>query len=183
MAVAEEDDSSMDNNATRRASNIRIVVAASLEDEENLDSLSVAEQMNLLKINGQDDTAHRSSRHSHRSDLSALATHSGTNVQAMMMNDTDFNGSFDSNDSCASFASFDGSSNGGNGSKSSLNDSTGDLADAMAGFCQLDSDPVPPLAVNRRNQLLMNRTPSSTLVRTASMRCPTLQLIEEQLDE
>lgn len=169
MAFTEEDDSL--DNVTRRASNI---APDSKQEEQNLEALSVAEQISRLKIGDRQVDNDRSSRHSHTSELSALATHSNRDAERLM--NMSSNDSFDFNDSCASFASFGGASDEGGSSKSSLQDSAGELAEAKEGFCQLDSD--PQYLVNRQN-LLLTRTPSSRLVRAASLRCPTLQLIEE----
>ena len=141
------------------------------------DDLTVADQISRLQVAaGTSDRQWKNldSVHSHKSDLSALANH---------VSGGSFNNSFDFNDSCASFASFGGSEDGGGGgSRSSLNDSAGDVvvlvdgSDAAVG----DRDPAPlNMPTTTKRNLLMNRLPESKLVRAASLRCPTLQLIEE----
>ena len=138
----------------------------------NGDDLSVVEQLRRLGLENDDRKFQNlDSVHSHKSDLSALACH--TSVQG----NGSFNNSFDFNDSCASFASFGGGSDdGGKGdSKSSLNDdSAGDFAAHVNPPEQLAAEPIPT-----KRTLLMNRLPDSRLVRHASLRYTSLQLIEE----
>ena len=161
MAVNEGE--TMDD-ITKHASNV---------SDENLE-LSMEDQINRLALSEEKAWKNLDSVHSHKSDLSALASHPGG-----PNNNGSFNNSFDFNDSCASFASFGGSEEGG--SRSSLNDSIGELAEAKAGFCNLDKpEPRPPPP--RRNGPL-NAVPDSRLVRTASMRMVTLQGIGEEEEE
>mmetsp|Transcript_20552 Transcript_20552/g.43068 ORF Transcript_20552/g.43068 Transcript_20552/m.43068 type:complete len:186 (-) Transcript_20552:1610-2167(-) len=72
-------------------------------------------------------------------------------------------------DSCASFASFGGSSTGDD-------DSASDILDQKAAFCNLEPEMTP------RRKLLAARKPSTRMIRAPSYRGSNLQLIQESDD-
>lgn len=169
MAVNDKEDS-MGDDLTQHSSNVtasqptasKSVVDDLLDDgdDENLEHLSMVEQISRLKVKEEDGSGDRQwknsdTAHSRESELSAVASHNGNAM---------FNASMDFNDSCASFATFGGSDDG---SSPGLGDSFSDLAEEKAAFCKIDTDPVVAAANIRRAR------------GRASFQPPTLQLIEE----
>ena len=183
MAV-NEDDSSISDEVTQHKSN----TTTPKDGDELTVTTSVAHQLDCLDLSrsqkedrqylllNHKKTNDSSSIHSHKSDLSALACHTSTTSRhggGVDVNNDSLNNSFDFNDSCASFASFGDSET--NGSKSSLHDS------ATGGDALLveEQQPQQPPAADAKRTLLMGRLPDSRLVRHASLRYTSLQLIQE----